>query len=152
MKDVVSERLTGSDAILWDALEDDKFWTRMWAVIGLADFGVEIDNDAVLKALRDERPSLVTNFFKRFKDKSTPGQRYVMRYAIRNVDPRARRVICEALLNAGDDMSAVYLVAATLDQDVRVKNWANQNIGRLLLSPEQISLHKEQITGSSSQQ
>lgn len=149
VKDVISERLTGSDAILWEALEDDKFWTRMWAVIGLADFGIEINNNTVLKALRDERPSLITNFFKRFRNKSTPGQRYIMRYAVRNVNPNTRRVIFEALLNANDDLSAIYLVAATLDQDTKVKNWANRNIGRLLLSPEQIDIYKEKITSSS---
>ena len=133
--DVVAERLSGSEIILYDALFNDKFWTRMWALIGLASFGSKIDLDVVIRSIGNARESLVVNFFKRFVHDSSPAELYVMRYAIRTVSPRARKIILSALLNSNDDFNTIYLAAATFDQDTSIAKWANkqhQAAGHLL--------------------
>ena len=85
VQDVITLRLAGSEAILWEALNNPRLWTRMLAVVGLVRFGANVDSQTVLRALGEERPSLVANYFKRFTVKSDSSQRFVMRYAVRTV-------------------------------------------------------------------
>lgn len=151
VQDVVKSRLAGSDVVLWDALNDDKLWVRMWAVCGLAEFGIEIDGASVNKAIGTARPELVRNFFKRFIGKNTAGQRYVMRYALPVVGPQTRLVIYRALLNQRDDLSDLYLVAASLDPDRRLSRWANRTLQRLYIPRTEIDNYRQQITSSTFQ-
>lgn len=143
--DVVAERLSGSETILWSALESEKLWTRMWAVMGIASFRGDLEPDTIVRGLGDARPSLITNFFKRFMVESSPSQRYVLRHAIRIVNPAARRVILEVLARHTNELNDRYVVAATLDQNARIKAWAKRNVKKLGLQARQIE-HLEQTT------
>ena len=151
VRDVVRTRLAGSDVVLWDALDDDKLWVRMWAVCGLADFGIEIDGPSVTKAIGSARSDLIRNFFKRFIGKSTAGQRYVMRYALPVVAPSTRLVIYRALLSQRDDLNDLYLVAASLDPNRRLSRWAKNTLRRLYISQTEIDNYQRQITSSTFQ-
>ena len=55
--EVKSSRLVQSRVILWDALEDNTFWTRMRAVMALAEFGVPVKKLNVQKAIGGANPS-----------------------------------------------------------------------------------------------
>ncbi len=128
VQDITSMRLAGSDAILWEALNNPRLWTRMKAVTGLVMFGTKVDVDAVIRALGDASPSLVANYFKRFTVRSKPSERFVMRYALHTVAPRARLHIIEALVAGNDETSDLYLRAASLDADHRVSRWAKMTL------------------------
>ena len=145
VQDVIVLRLAGSDAILWEALNSPRLWVRMKAVIGLAQFGMNVDSDTALRALGDERPSLVANYFKRFTISSTPSERFIMRYALRTVGPHARRHIIKALAVRRDELSDIYLVAGTIDKDYRVKRRAEVELQRINLPPELLEKHRNQI-------
>ena len=149
VQDVITLRLAGSDAILWEALNNPRLWTRMKALIGLTKFGMNVDGNAVLQALGEERPSLVANYFKRFTVKNSAAERFVMRYALRTVGPRARRHIIKALVVGGDELSELYLVAATLDKDRHVSRWAEAELRRQNLPPGKVEEYRAQITSSS---
>lgn len=149
VQDVISLRLAGSDAILWEALNNPRLWTRMKALIGLAKFGLKVNSDTVLQALGEERPSLVANYFKRFTVKNSAAERFVMRHALRTVGPRARRHIIKALVVGRDEWSDLYLVAATFDKNRRVSSWAKAELKRQNLPPGKIEEYRAQITSSS---
>ena len=151
VRDVVRARLAGSDVVLWGALDDDKLWVRMWAVCGLADFGIELEGSSVIKAIGSAHADLTRNFFKRFISKSTAGQRYVMRYALPVVTPQTRRVIYQALLSERDDLSDLYLVAASLDPDRTMSRWAKNTLRRLYISQTEIDNYRQQIVSSTFQ-
>ena len=142
VQDVITMRLAGSDAILWEALNNPRLWTRMRALAGLIRFGLNVDSDMVLRALGEARPSLVANYFKRFMIKSTPSQRFAMRYALRTVAARARLHIVKALVVGGDETSNLYLAAATLDPDSRVSEWAKATLERKYLPANEIENYR----------
>ncbi|MFK7823349.1 MAG: hypothetical protein AB8G05_04280 [Oligoflexales bacterium] len=124
--EVKSSRLVQSRVILWDALDDTMFWTRMRAVMALAEFGVPVKKLNVDKALGDARPSLVANFVKRFIVNSSPGERYVLKHAIKMINPAARVFILKAFKRAGFQKESLdyYPVAALEDPDMRVRTYA----------------------------
>src|SRR5690606_20987690 len=111
--EVRERRLQGSEAILWDALEAPKFWTRMFAAIGLAEFNFEVSVSQLEGVLRRERSELIANFFERFVRQNTPAERFVMRQMIRLLDERGRLVVLRALQAGRDDLRSLYLIAAT---------------------------------------
>ena len=149
VQDVITLQLAGSEAILWEALNNPRLWTRMQAVIGLVRFGANVDSQTVLRALGEERPSLIANYFKRFTVKSDSSQRFVMRYAVRVVGQRARLQIVKSLAAGREELNKLYLVAATIDRDRRVSRWAEAELQRQQLSPTEIERYRQQITSSS---
>ena len=136
--EVKSSRLIQSRVILWDALEDSTFWTRMRAVMALAEFGVPVKKLNVQKAIGNARPELLANFVKRFIIKSSPGERYVLKHAIKMANPNGRINILKAFKNAGFQRESLdyYPVAALQDPSSRVRAYARSivsqwNQGRL---------------------
>ena len=149
VQDVIDLRLAGSDTILWEALNNPRLWTRMQALIGLVKFGMNVDRNTVLRALGEERPSLVANYFKRFTVKNNAGERFVMRHALRTVGPRARLHIVKALVVGRDELSDLYLVAATLDKDRPVSRWAEAELKRQNMPLDTVEKYRGQVTSSS---
>ena len=90
-------KIRGGEKLLFEALSEKKFWTRMSALVGLAEFGIQPDVDVVDRAIGDTRPSLVANYMLRFRKVSTAPQRFVMRQALRVVDAKARLNILRGL-------------------------------------------------------
>jgi hypothetical protein len=122
-KTIRESRLKGSELLLFEALDDKKFWTRMNAAIGLAEFGYRIDIATVEKALGKANQSLIKNYFKRFDHSATPGELYVMRQAIRLVAAPARKQILSILLATNQDKDRIYLAAAAFDPAQSLKKW-----------------------------
>ena len=124
--EVKRQRLAGSESILWDAIEEKKFWTRMQAVIGLADFNLEVGIPIVERAMEGTHSQLIERFFKRFIGKDTPGVRYISRQAIKILDDRGRLSILKVLNRSTDELRDLYMVAASQDPSPRIQKWLRQ--------------------------
>ncbi|WP_141731909.1 hypothetical protein [Oligoflexus tunisiensis] len=132
--DMRKARLKGSQNLLNDALAQPKFWTRMEALIALAESGVAVDIDTVEAGIGSTRRSLIQNYFRRFRRAATGGEIYIMRQAIRIMDAGTRRVILESLIRRRDPINDLYLVAATYDPNIKVNGWINQELAGRPLS------------------
>jgi hypothetical protein len=124
VRDVATERLSGSETVLWEALEQPKLWTRMRAAAALADFGFELSFASAEKALGNAENSLVSRFLQRFTERSTLGDRYLLRQIIRLVDERGRLAILKALAKYPGDLRDLYMVAAQFDPGPSIKEWS----------------------------
>jgi hypothetical protein len=129
--DLRDERLRGSEGLLWAALSQKKFWTRMRALMALADFGYDVAFDVVEKAMEGASQDLRANFFKRFIASSTQGERYVMRQAIRLLDDRGRMAVLQAHGHDRTPLRDLYFVAAQYDPSPRVRSWLQWNMPEL---------------------
>jgi hypothetical protein len=132
--DMRAARLKGSQLLLNDALAQPKFWTRMEALIALAEAGEAVDIDSVEMGIGSTRRALIQNYFRRFRKDVSPGELYIMRQAIRIVDAGTRRVILENLVNRRDSINELYLVAATYDPNAKVNGWISQELAAQPLS------------------
>jgi hypothetical protein len=132
--DIRASRMKGSQLLLNDALAQPKFWTRMEALIALAESGEAVDIDTVELGIGSTRRSLIQNYFRRFRKESTAGELYIMRQAIRIMDAGTRRVILENLITRRDPINELYLVAATYDPNAKVNVWINQELATQPLS------------------
>ncbi len=145
VKDIRDQRLRGSEAALWTALNDKKLWTRMSAVIGLAEGGFEVPLDAMDQALGREREDLVANYFERYVARSSEAERYIMKQSIRLAPDKARLTILRALVHAGDPDRDLYLVASSLDPSPRVQRWWSSLPARAAITPEAYERDKNLI-------
>lgn len=143
--EVKSGRLVQSQVILYDALGDSRFWTRMRAVMALAEFGVQVSMGSVKRVINGVSKPLVARFFKRFHAKNSPGERYVMRISLAFTSPEGRVNILRSLLGYSIDLEnhGLYLAAAFSDPDKKVQELAYRFAKRL--PPSVISQHKSQF-------
>ena len=142
VKLIRENRLRGSEVLLFDALGDKKFWTRMEAVIALAEFGYKIDTVTVEKALGDARSDLIKNYFMRFRSHHSPGELYVLRQAIRLVDARARQAILAVLMTTDLEIDRLYLAAASFDPSLTVKTWFENEFIASYVRPKAMDRYK----------
>ena len=98
VREMRQAKLKGSQNLLNDALAQPKFWTRMEAVLGLAELGEEVDIDSVETALGHARSTLIQNYFLRFRHRFNGGELYIMRQAVRLADAGTRLVILQNLM------------------------------------------------------
>ncbi|MEZ4742717.1 MAG: HEAT repeat domain-containing protein [Bdellovibrionota bacterium] len=138
-------RLAGSESVLWDALNEPKLWVRMRAAMALADFGFELSLDVIEQTLGNASSSLVANFFKRFVGKSTHGERYVLRQALRVLDERGRLVVLKVLKSQPNKLNNLYLVAAQFDPGKKVTDWLRYNQPEL--TPSEYLNYKQIVLG-----
>ena len=115
------KRWKGSEVQLKRAMGAKKFWTRMFAAVGLAEMGYGVSLTDLNKILEGERSELISGFFERFVDKPNGGQVYLLRQVIRLVDARSRLVILEGIAKIDDPLSDLYLYAATGDINSKVQ-------------------------------
>jgi hypothetical protein len=127
---VRQQRLRGSDIILWEALQDRKFWTRMFAAIGLAELNVEISLKNLEATVVGARSELIATFFERFVEKPTPATLFIMRQMVRILDERGRLVVLRAIYASDDELRDLYLVAATQDPGRHVRQWITKALRR----------------------
>ncbi len=121
-------RLKGSQFLLNDALAQPKFWTRMEALLALAELGEMLDIDTVESGIGSSRRSLIQNYFRRFRKQSTGGELYIMRQAIRIVDAGSRKIILENLAQLRNPVNDLYLVAGSFDPSASVHEWAQEEL------------------------
>jgi hypothetical protein len=116
-QDMRSKRVGGSSVILYEALAQPKFWTRMEALHGIAEQGIAIDTESMKAAIGDARSDLVKNYFKRFRTNYNETTAHIMRQALRVVDGHARFVILSNLLIRRNEVNEQYLYAASLHEN-----------------------------------
>jgi|GEM_PF-3213478 len=121
-------RLKGSQFLLNDALAQPKFWTRMEALLALAELGEILDIDTVEGGIGSTRRSLIQNYFRRFQKQSTAGELYIMRQSVRIVDAGSRKIILENLLRVRNEANELYLVAALYDPNPKINTWMTQEL------------------------
>ena len=131
-------RLSGSSAILWDAMHDRKLWTRMFAAVGLAEFGIEVPFKALEGALADSRSTLIANFFERFTRHPNAGQLYILRQVVRLLDERGRLVALRGIAHSQDSLRDLYMIAATQDPGRHVRKWVKQELSERPIPPEHV--------------
>jgi hypothetical protein len=147
VQDVRKARHAGSDVILWDALQDKKFWTRMWAVMGLAEVNVDVELKDLERALGTARSELVADYFERFVHKASPAHLYIMRQAVRVLDERGRLVVLRAIHRSRDQLRNVYMTAAALDPGKQVQAWVKQALTERPVPPDEFDGLKAIIQG-----
>jgi hypothetical protein len=146
VQEIRQRRIRGAAFLLFEALNQPKFWTRMEALFGLAEVGLKIDVDTVADGLGEVRPSLVANYFKRFfATRPTAGELYVMRQAIRLVDADGRLNILRVLGDLGGDINQMYLVAANYDPSRSIQGWLETNRRQLRVSSRNIERYHQLI-------
>ena len=133
----------GMEALLYEALDQPKLWHRMEAVIGLAEFGFEIDIETVEKALGDSRPALRKNYVKRFYDNRTLGETFVLKQMIRVVDAPTRLEILKALSNPRTPENELYLAAAQNDPSPSIQRWLTNELQKQPLATETINKYQD---------
>jgi HEAT repeat protein len=123
--DLSAARAPGSEEMLREALESKKFWTRMRAVIALADMGAELTDEDIKQALGPSHSELRANFFKRFeKSTCTVGCYFVARASLPHLDAAGRAQVIRVISREPSDIRDAYLVAATKDQSPTVRKEA----------------------------
>jgi hypothetical protein len=130
--DLAASRARGSEDMLREALESKKLWTRMRALMGLADLGEEISADEVQLALGSTHSELRARFFERFeKSPCSPGCYFVARATLPYLDALGRAEVIRVIARESSAVRDLYLVAATYDQADLVKkaaaDWLDKN-------------------------
>ncbi|MBC7530002.1 MAG: hypothetical protein H7318_00380 [Oligoflexus sp.] len=128
VEDMRKAKMDGSVAILYEALAQPKFWTRMEALLGIAEQGIPIDTDSMHAAIGDARPDLVRNYFRRFKNNYTDVTAHVMRQALRVVDQKSRHLILMQLAAHRNETNDMYLIAGLHDADAMTKDFAQTTL------------------------
>lgn len=101
VEEVISAQYSESTVILWEAINDQGFWIRMFALMGLADFGLATSIKNLETAVGDASAGELHRFTMKFQHKSTPGQRYILRQLLAYSPARTRQSILKSL-NTGN--------------------------------------------------
>lgn len=134
--EIRERKLKGSDSVLWDAMQDRKFWVRMYAAVGLAEMNVELSLQSIEAAIGKERSELVADFFERIIQKPGAGHAYVLRQVIRLLDAKGRLVVLQGIANRKDELRELYLAAATQDPSKQVKRWVTKYLALRPINPD----------------
>ena len=152
VQEIRQSRLKGSEFLLTEGLSQSKFWTRMSALLAIAELGQELDIDTVEGAIGNTRRSLVANYFRRFRSKASPSALYVMRHAVKVVDASSRQVILANLSRHRDPINDLYLVAASYDPNPKVKTWVQKELAAAPAAEESVVRFKKLLNGEESSQ
>lgn len=136
VQEVRKQRLRGSDVILWDAMQEKKFWTRGFAAIGLAEFNIEVSLQSLEGALTHTRSELVADFFERFIRKPNAGQAFVLRQVVRLLDEKGRLIVLRGIDHSHDSLRDLYMVAATKDPGKHVQRWVKDALLHHPVAPD----------------
>lgn len=146
--DVRTLQLGGSDAILWEALQNKKFWTRIWAAIGLAEFNNEIGLETLEEVLKNARSELIATFLERLQKKPNPGQLFIARQLVKVLDERGRLSALKIINASNDKFRDLYLSAATADPGQRIQKWVRIALARRPIDPDRYNELMEVVRGN----
>ncbi len=128
VREIRRDKFSGAEVLLFEALNQKRFWTRMEALIGLAEYHVAVDQETVEAALIGARPSLIKNYFKRLAVSHSDGSIYIAKLALPLVEARARLVILQGLSKIGWRGHRLYLAAAVYDKSPLVQKWLQSEL------------------------
>jgi hypothetical protein len=141
--------LDGNEAILRTGLEQKKFWTRMAAVLALAERGVQLDVSDVEKAFGEARDDLVVNYLKRFQRPLEDYEQHLLLHAMKVVGSRARLSIVQTLEHKPDPIIDLYLTAATFDPSVEISAVATTALQRRSIPADIQTVYREAVMSAS---
>ncbi len=147
VQDIRRARWAGSEWGLKQALTAKKFWTRMFAAIGLAERSFSVLLSDLDKSLEGERSELVAGFFERFVQKPNAGQSYIFRQIIRLVDARCRLILIDGIAKSNDDLTFLYLYAASQDPNPKVQAKGLKYLKKYQTSAQQQNLADQMVQG-----
>lgn len=150
VQDVRKLHLRGSDVILWDAMQDKKFWTRGFAAIGLAEQNVEVSLSTLEGMLTNARSELRADFFERFIRRPNAGQAYILRQVVRILDEKGRLIVLKGIERTKDPLRDLYMVAATKDPGKSVQRWVRDAMLRRGVGVEKYNELLEVVEGRAS--
>lgn len=123
--DLAAINAPGTEELLRQALDSKKFWTRMRALIALADMGDPLTDDDVRVALGDAHSELRARFFKRFeKSPCSVGCFFVARAAMKHLDAHGRQQALKVVSREASRVRDIFVAAATFDQHEAVRKTA----------------------------
>lgn len=125
VQDIVAARKDGSEPLLREALQFGKFWMRMNALIGLADMGYVVSDEDIKLAIGDAHHELSERFFARFVEgECNLGCQFVARGSLSYLSSSGRLQALKVMAKEISSITGEFMVAATFDQDERVRNFA----------------------------
>ncbi|MBM4253080.1 MAG: hypothetical protein FJ146_14000 [Deltaproteobacteria bacterium] len=145
IQEIRASQIKKAAVLLRQGLVDRKFWNRMYAAIGLVEFGVMVTEQELMIACEETRSELIASFFRRFTKAPNAAQVYVMRHILRFADTRGRLVLLEGIFRYKDEFRANYIMAATMDRSPKIQAWANSALKRLRLPKERLGKLREEI-------
>ena len=123
--DLAALNAKGSENLLRDALESPKLWTRMRALMALANVGDEITTEDIQKGLGTAHSELRARFFKRFERSPCDGGcYYIARASLPHLDDLGREAALRVIARGRDTLRDRFMVAATFDVSERVRDSA----------------------------
>jgi len=146
--DIRKLKLAGSDAVLWEALQNKKFWTRMWAAIGLAEFNNEISLETIEGTIENARSELIATFLERLQKNPNPGQVFIARQLVKILDERGRLSALKIINNSNDKLRDLYLTAATVDPGLKIQHWSRYVLDLKPMAPGRYNEMMEVILGN----
>lgn len=145
VKNLRKSRFLGTETILYEAVNHRKYWTRMEAVIALAEFGFEVSKETVAGVFEGVRPSLIKNYMKRLGVKTSPGELYILKQAIKLVDASGRLQVLKLLSRIHFRDSKLYLVAAIYDPSPIIQQWLESELEFHDVSGEEVKRYRETV-------
>ncbi len=135
IREIRAQRIRSSGYLLVQALDKPKFWMRINALFGLAEIGIEVDINTVVRAIGEARSSLVANYLRRFLQiQPNKGELFVLRQMIRVVDARSRLIILQVLATLRGEMNDLYVVGSNYDPSQRIQQWRQSQVGRMAIA------------------
>jgi hypothetical protein len=131
-------RLSGSDVVLWDAMQDRKFWTRMAAAVGLAELNIELSLNVIEGLMTDQRSELVADYFERFTRRPNGGQAFMLRQVVRLLDEKGRLIALQGIARSQDPLRDLYMAAATRDPGRHVQRWIARHLREHPIAPARL--------------
>ena len=138
-------RLKGAEIVLYDAISHKRFWTKMEALITLAEYGFEVNIDTVESVIDGVRTSLIKNYFKRYLKKASPGALYVLKQCVRIVEGPARLMVLKVLSRRRWSNHRDYLAAATLDPSPMIQHWLQTELEEYPLSGMDLKNYRDRV-------
>jgi hypothetical protein len=132
-------RLSGSDVVLWDAMQDRKLWTRMGAAVGLAELNIEVSLNVIEGLIQDAGSELVADYFERYTRTPNAGQAFMLRQVIRILDEKGRLIALQGIERSQDGYRDLYLAAATRDPGRHVQQWVQKVLSHHPIPPARMA-------------
>ena len=125
--DLAALKAEGSETLLRGALDSPKLWTRMRALMALAEMGDEITADDIKKGLGRAHSELRARFFQRFeRSPCTSGCYFIARASLPHLDAQGREAVIRVIALEGDRIRDKFMAAATFDPSERVRTAAQK--------------------------
>jgi hypothetical protein len=125
--DLAALKAEGSESLLRDALDSPKLWTRMRALMALAELGDEITIEDIKKGLGDAHSELRARFFQRFeRSPCTAGCYFIARASLPHLDAQGREAVIRVIALEDDRIRDKFMAAATFDPSKRVRTAAQK--------------------------